>query len=259
MPNTKTLAALRHSLASYDLGGGNARNARLGHPEIDEILSGGLRMGALHEVYASNVSHAASACGFGTGMAWRLGNAKILFWIATEFTSNEFGMPNGLGFSELGIEPQQLFLLRLANGEDALRAASDVLACKSVGALVIHIAGACKALDLTASRRLSLAAADKGVSAILLRIGTKPEASAAETRWLVHSATPPPEDWGSPRFDVQLLRNRHGNLGHWQLEWDSDHGLFKQSDTQFIAPHNGDLVAAPTNGSFAAQERRQAV
>jgi protein ImuA len=232
---------------------------RFGHRKVDAILSGGLRIGALHEVYAGDVSHAESACGFGAGLARRLGGRRSLFWIVTKFASDEFGPPNGSGFSELGIDPRQMFLLRLPNSEDALRAAGDILACNSVGALVIQITGTFKALDLTASRRLSLAAAQKGVSAILLRIGAKPEASAAETRWLIHSAPSPPSDWGSPRFDVQLLRNRHGNLGHWQLEWDCNSGLFGQPDTQYAAPNYGDLVAASTDGSFTAQKRRQVI
>jgi protein ImuA len=259
MRTTETLAALRRSLATHELEGGVVRRVRFGHPQIDEILSGGLRLGALHEVYAGDVSHAASACGFGAGMARCLGRGKAVFWIATQFDSKEFGTPNASGFSELGIDPRQLFLLQLPNSEDGLRAAGDILACNSVGALVIQITGSFKALDLTASRRLSLAAAQKSVSAILVRIGSKPEASAAETRWLVHSATPPPDDWGAPRFDVQLLRNRHGNLGHWQLEWDCNNGFFRQPDADYLAPNYGDLAAASSNGSFAAQERRQAI
>jgi protein ImuA len=145
----------------------------------------------------------------------------------------------------------------MSNGEDALRAAGDILSCSGVGAVVIEISGVFKALDLTASRRLSLAAAQKNVSPILLRIGAQPAASAAETRWLVHSAMPPPDDWGSPRFDVRLLRHRHGELGNWVMEWDCDNGLFRQPDNHHIAPDYGDLVAPTADGSFATQERRQ--
>jgi protein ImuA len=144
----------------------------------------------------------------------------------------------------------------MSNGEDALRAASDILACRGVGALVIEISRTLKSLDLTASRRLSLAAAQNGVSAILLRLGAKPEASAAETRWLVHAASSPPprqDDWDVPRFEVQLLRNRHGELGNWEMEWDCGNGLFRQPDNTNSAPYHGDLVAAPFNGPLAAQ------
>jgi protein ImuA len=257
MRNADTLAALRQSLASYELDGGSARTVPLGHASADAILSGGLRLGALHEVYASDVSHGASACGFAAALALRLGGNRCVFWIVTEFASMEFGAPNASGLLDVGVDPERLILLRMSNGEDALRAAGDILSCGGVGCVVIEISGALKALDPTASRRLSLAAAQKSVSPILLRVGAQPEASAAETRWLVHSAMPPPDDWGSPRFDVRLLRNRHGELGNWEMEWDCDSGLFRQPDNHHIAPDYGDLVAATIDGSFAAQERRQ--
>ena len=257
MGNAGTLAALRRSLACYELDGASARTVPLGHAGADGILCGGLRVGVLHEVYASDVSHGASACGFATGLALRLSGNRCIFWIVTEFASMEFGAPNANGLLNIGVDPARLILLRMSNGEDVLRAAGDILSCSGVGAVVIEISGALKALDLTASRRLSLAAAQKRVSPILLRVGAQPEASAAETRWLVHSAIPPPDDWGSPRFDVRLLRNRHGELGNWEMEWDCDNGLFRQPDNHHIAPDYGDLVAATADGSFAAQEKRQ--
>jgi protein ImuA len=254
--NKEKIAALRQSLATYGLERGGAQSAPLGHAGGDAVIGGGLRIGALHEVYASDPVHVAPACAFAAGLALRLGGEKILVWVATDFASLEFGAPNANGFLEFGLDPNHLILLRMSNGEDALRAATDILACNGVGALVIEISRAPKALDLTASRRLSLAAAQKGVSAILLRLGAEPQASAAETRWLVHAATSPPpreDDWGIPRFNVQLLRNRHGDLGNWEMEWDCGNGLFKQPDNTNSAPHHGDLVAAPFDGSLAAQ------
>jgi protein ImuA len=250
------IAALRQSLATYGLERGGAQSAPLGHVDADAVIGGGLRIGALHEVYASDPVHAASACAFASGLALRLGGKKILVWVATDFGSLEFGTPYGNGFLELGLDPERLILLCMSNGEDALRAATDILACRGVGALVIEISRSLKILDLTTSRRLSLAAAQNCTSAILLRLGAKPEASAAETRWLVHAATSPPPrdgDWGIPRFDVQLLRNRHGDLGNWEMEWDFGNGLFRQPDNTNSAPHHGDLVATHFNGSPAAQ------
>jgi protein ImuA len=255
MPKADTLAALRQSLASCELDCGSPRTVPLGHAGADAILSGGLRLGALHEVYASDVSYSASACGFTAALALRLGGERYLFWVVTDFALMEFGAPNANGLLDVGVDPERLILLRMSNGEDALRAASDILSCNGVGAVVIEISGALKALDLTASRRLSLAAAQKSVSPILLRVGAQPETSAAETRWLIHSAMPPPDDWGPPRFNVRLLRNRHGELGHWEMEWDCDNGLFRQPDNHHITPDYGDLVAATADRPLAAQKR----
>jgi protein ImuA len=70
----------------------------------------------------------------------------------------------------------------MAKGEDVLRATGDVLACASVGTVVIEIERHLRALDLTASRRLSLAAANRDVPAILFRIAAKPEPSGHRAR-----------------------------------------------------------------------------
>jgi len=254
--SAEKVAALRRSLATDGLDGELSRALPLGHVGADAVLPGGLRIGALHEVYAADPVHSAPACAFATALALRLGGTKILVWVATDFSSLEFGAPYANGFLELGLDPARLLFVRMPNGEDALRAATDILACTGVGALVIEIPGPVKALDLTASRRLYLAAAHKSVSVILLRPGATPEASAAETRWLVHAATSPPlreEDWGIPRLNVQLLRNRHGELGNWEMKWDCGNGLFKQPDNTNSTPHHSDLAAASFDGSLAAQ------
>jgi hypothetical protein len=106
--------------------------------------------------------------------------------------------------------------------------ASDALACGGLAA--DHRIAAAKALDLVASRRLTLGAAQRSVPAILLRFCTKPEASTAETRWRIATSTSAKEQehWGHAWFVVQLLRNRHGRLGHWEMEWSSDDGLFRE-------------------------------
>lgn len=246
-------AVLRQSLAACMPENELSRMVPLGHGAADAALRGGLRAGALHEVYARNVSHAAAASGFAGGVARLLGGNRYLCWIGTEFASQEFAAPNANGFFDLGIDPQRILLLRMSNGGDVLRASGDVLACGHVGALVIEAIGPLKALDLTASRRLVLAAAQKKVSVILLRIGVQPEASAAETRWLVHASASPPDEWSLPRFGVELLRNRHGDAGQWEMEWDCDHGFFKEAGKGCGAADHGDLASAPAGRPLAAQ------
>src|SRR3546814_11674827 len=78
-------------------------------------------------------------------------------------------------------------------------------------------------LDLTASRRLALAAEKSGTTLLLLRTGADPVPSAAQTRWSVASA--PSRAFaanapGTPTFDITLLRQRSGPSGtSWRLEW----------------------------------------
>ena len=52
-----------------------------------------------------------------------------------------------------------------------MAAANDILACPHVGALLLELEGMPKCLDLVASRRLSLAAGESGVTAFVLRNG----------------------------------------------------------------------------------------
>jgi protein ImuA len=88
-------------------------------------------------------------------------------------------------------------------------------------------------LDLTASRRLSLAAEKSGVPLLLLRMNAEPVPSAAETRWRVAAAPShalPGNAPGMPCFDVELLRCRSRPAGQsWRLEWDRDRKLFRDA------------------------------
>jgi protein ImuA len=202
----------------------------LGHGEIDFCLKGGLRHGVLHEVFSAP-SHETAATGFVAGLATRVAADKCALWIRQDFSTHEFGELSPTGLLELGLDPARLLLLSVANANDGLRAANDALSCMALGAVVIEIPGSPKILDLTTSRRLSLAAAQKSVTAFLLRFSAQPCASTAETRWLVRGAASQTqnEDWGYPTFDVDLVRNRHGKTGHWFMEWNCDGRIFQSS------------------------------
>jgi protein ImuA len=106
-------------------------------------------------------------------------------------------------------------------------------------------------LDLTASRRLALAAEQSGATLFLLRLGAEPAPSAADTRWAVSAA--PSEALeanapGAPTFDIELLRRRSGPSGmRWRLEWNRDR-------LAFIDPAlPGAVVSLSTGRPAAAQ------
>ena len=213
----------------------------LGHREADLCLKGGLQHGVLHEVFAV-VGHEASATGFAAGLAARVAADKHALWIRQDFSAHEFGELSPTGLLELGLDPARLLLLSVANASDALRAANDALSCAALGTVVIEILGRPKILDLVASRRLTLAAAQKSVTVLLLRFGAEPDTSTAETRWLVRAAASPTqnEDWGYPAFEVDLVRNRHGKTGRWFMEWNCDGRIFQSS----TADHRAMVSAA---------------
>jgi protein ImuA len=193
------------------------------------VLGGGLRPGSLHEVFAKGWC----AGGFAALLALLAAGSKPLFWIRPDYEAMEYGAVSPNGLLELGGDPRQLILVRTRNAADALSAASDVLACPHVGALLLEIEGMPKCLDLVASRRLALAAGENGVTVFLLRNGAEAEPSAALTRWQVTNAPSraSDDDWGNPVFDAHLTRHRAGGLGNFLMKWNLQDARFETADT----------------------------
>lgn len=239
---TENLKALKTFLDRPGLGESPIRSP-LGHGEADLCLKGGLQHGVLHEVFAA-IGHETAATGFVAGLAARVGADKYLLWVRQDFSAHEFGELSATGLLELGYDPSHVLLLCVANASDGLRAAHDALSCTALGAVVIEIPGNPKTLDLLASRRLTLAAAQKSVTVFLLRLNAQPGASTAETRWLVRAVASQKqnEDWGNPVFETSLIRNRHGKTGHWLMEWNCDECIFQNTTTD-----HGAMVSAAAN------------
>jgi protein ImuA len=256
-PVPSNLAALRRTVASIEKPNRSLRITPLGYACADAVLQGGLRHGALHEIYAGDASQGGAATGFVCGFATRLSTDRDLVWITTDFCTREYGALCASGLVELGIDPSRVLFVRLANPKDAIRATGDVLACKAVGAVVLETEGRVAALNLNTSRRLSFAAAQRDVPVIVLRIAAKPEASAAETRWLIHAAASPPlnddSDFGAPHFSAQLLRNRHGENGEWRIEWNGNNGLFTSTEDRRRTADTVRLAAAAADRSAPAK------
>ncbi len=246
------IAFLRASLAGRGLEAaeGGAR-VPLGHPAVDACLRGGILQGALHEIFPAAAGDATAACGFAVLLAGCVAPKRRVLWLRPDFAALEHGEISALGLIELGLDPMRFLLLRAPDAISALRAASDALSCAALGALVIEIPGAPKILDLTASRRLVLAAAQTGVTAFLLRLDAQAQSSAAETRWFVRAARSAAnnENWGQPLFETDLVRNRHGRTGHWVMEWNCDDGFFRAADP-------GAVVSAPLHRPAAAASER---
>ena len=243
------LAGMRHLLGPGD----DSRRIPLGHGAADAALRGGLLRGSLHEVFAAD----AAGYGFALGLARRAGGAKRLLWIVQDYSALEHGQISATGLAEFGIDPAGVLLLRAANATDALRAGADALSCGALGAAIIELPGHPKILDLTASRRLVLGAQARGVTAILLRSEAQIEPSAAQSRWLVRGArSANADDWGQPRFDAELVRNRNGETGRWTMEWCCDDGAFRDPFEQ--AAHSGAVVSAASDRPAASPSYRRA-
>jgi protein ImuA len=247
------IAQLRATLATQGLETLIANDrVPTGFGPADAALKGGLQRGALHEVYAA-IGSETSATAFAAGFAARVAEKKKILWIRQDYSALEFGELSATGFLDLGIDPSRILLVCTAHADDAIKAASDALTCVALGAVVIEIPGAPKILDLTTSRRLTLATSQKNITAILLRFGAKLQDSTVETRWLIRARASPleEENWGQPVFETDLVRNRHGRTGHWVMEWNCDVGLFKEP-TGGNAAHHRAVVSAAGDGPFAA-------
>ena len=240
-----TLAILRGDIERIEAHGDvhALKRVALGHADADAMLRGGLVIAAVHEVFAEG-HQSATATGFIAGLAGRVTVRRPLVWVRQDFSEIESGMLSMNGLSELGLDPRCLVMVRAADAESALRSAADALACDALGAVVLEVWGETRQLDLVASRKLTLATQASGVTALLLRIAAAPAPSTAETRWIVRAAHSPPASsaaswnaWGAPVFDVELVRNRHGPVGRWIMEWNCDECLFREptANTQPVA------------------------
>jgi protein ImuA len=236
--SVRTLAALRSSIERIEAHGEaySPRKVPLGHADADATLRGGLVLGAVHEVFTQAGRQSAAATGFIAGLAGRAARRRPLVWIRQDFTEIEAGALSMSGLAELGLDPRLLVTVRTADMDNALRTAADALACDAVGVVVLEVWGEPRQLDLVASRKLTLAAQASGVTGLLLRMAAEPQPSTAETRWIVRAAHSPPAPsflsaWGAPLFDAQLVRNRHGPVGRWIMEWKSDECLFRKPAT----------------------------
>lgn len=262
LARASTLASLRSEVERLETGGGERvlSRAALGHAGADAALKGGLALGAMHEVFAAGGEQSASATGFVAGLARRITKGKrFVLWIRQDFSARESGDLSMTGFAELGLDPRYLVVVRTPTAESVLRTAAEGLACNALGVVIAEIWGETRAFDLVASRKLTLAADTSGVTALMLRLGAMPQASTAETRWIVRAAHSPPvaswQAWGTPILDAELARNRHGPTGRWIMEWTSDEYLFREQ-----AAHPQRVAAAPADRSLpppAAAERRR--
>src|SRR3984893_10027574 len=230
---TNTLATLRGSIEHIEAHGEAYLPDRvaLGHADADATLQGGLALGAMHEVFTEAGRQSAAATGFVAGLAGRAAARRPLGWVRQDFTEVAWGALSRSGLAELGLDPRLLVTVRAADVDSALRTAADALACDALGVVVLEVWGEARQLDLVSSRKLTLAAQASGVTGLVLRVAAEPLPSTAETRWIVRAAHSPPSAqpgsaWGAPVFDAQLVRNRHGPVGRWIMEWKCDECLF---------------------------------
>ncbi len=259
--DAEILQRLRGRIAALERGGngmrmeGDGEALPFGVTEVDGQLPwGGLAAGAIHEIldgdirkptqqidkkskYLLKEKHEDGLSGAVTGFAAALAGkaqaarAAPVVWIAPRLSARE--SLYGPGLLEFGLDPANLIAVRVPPGSEftatALWAMEEALRAPAVGMVCAEI----EEMDLTASRRLQLAAEGGTGLGLLLRRAPKSISlppTASVTRWRVSSlpGSPADETWlperlpGRPRWRAELLRARAGRPKTWNLEWSDD-------------------------------------
>ena len=221
------LADLRSRVRSLEGVGGTAGDVLgLDVPAIDAALAeGGLPLGCLHEILGAEGAGSAgdngrsgddgAAVGFTALLLARLvgRTGRSVLWLGRDADLHAPGLVR------YGLTPDRLVLARGRRPADLLWALEEAARSAAIAAVVGEVTTA----DLTASRRLQLAAEAGGVTTFLLRrYGTEVTTSAV-TRWRVAALGSRPvagePGIGHPRWQLDLLRCRSGRPDRWPVEW----------------------------------------
>ena len=168
---------------------------------------------------------------------------RPLLWVQERMAILESGRiyPPGLGCADL-------IHVEARDARAALWAMEEGLRCNALSAVIGELWGDPARLDVTATRRLAVAAERSGVACWLVRLGGTANLSGARMRWRISSmaSLPNPLDSrasGRPAWDAELFRARGFPPGRWTVAHEAD------------AFH---LVAAPGGGALGEGQRLRA-
>ncbi|TZG27418.1 ImuA family protein [Sphingomonas montanisoli] len=203
----------------------------LGHPGLDARLDGGLPLGRLHEVFAAQPEDQAAAIAFALVLAMQGGTGPVV-WVRQDDAVKISGRLHPPGLVDLGFDPARLVEVLAPDEKALLRAAGDAVRCPDVALLLVEPGRAARTIDLTATRRLSVAAEASGVTVLLLRGSGEPAPSAAHSRWRIRAVPAVPLEADAPghgTIDLTLLRHR-GGIAEFSLtlEWNRDQFAFRE-------------------------------
>jgi len=220
------LAALREEIGAIERSpraGGGRGVLPFGIDEVDSRLARGGLVPALHEAAAASprAGDDAAATLFLAALAARFSRrgeqvGQVLWAIARR----DLFAP---GLAQAGLTPDRLIYAECRNDAEVLAVMEEGVRHGGLAAVI----GEAGRADMAATRRLQLAAEDKGIAALLLRrwkkAGADPLAmpSAAVTRWRIACASSAPLPFpgvGRARWHVELARQRGGPGHEWILE-----------------------------------------
>ncbi len=148
---------------------------------------------------------------------------RAVVWVQTRAAVKAGGRP-----FRAGLPPEirnRLIHVLAEKDEDALFALEEAVRCRDVAFVIGEVVGSPRALDFTASRRLTLAAEKHGVPLTLVRLDGTRDLSSARQRWAVNAAPSARPKWnraapGAPAWQAELFRARSHPPGTWRLSED---------------------------------------
>ena len=207
-----TLEQLKEKIAAFET------RPQLSDADAERPVAGYIPTprGYVHEIFADSLMNAGAAFGFALAQARTMLSPERpgLLILQLKADEQELGLPYGLGFHSFGLDATAFVLIRTDTIVELLWGLEEAIACRAVGAIVADIAYPHKALDFTASRRLTLRTAASGASLFLVRYARDREATAARYRWRVEpqSSAPLPFDDRAPGPPRWLLTLEKGSL-----------------------------------------------
>ena len=148
---------------------------------------------------------------------------RAVLWVQTREAARLTGRPYRPG---LPAEMRHRLIHVLADKpEDALFALEEGVRCREIAFVIGEVKGNPRALDFTASRRLTLEAERHRVPLYLVRLDAQQDLSSARMRWQVAAAPSAAPEWnaaapGNPVWRAQLFRARAQAPGEWILRDD---------------------------------------
>lgn len=193
-----------------------------GWAEINHVLGGGIRHGAIHEWFGDADDSSSFPQAILTHLAWRAARpteAKRVVWIGRRC----WPYPSSLVRGDDRMLLDRSVLVDPPDGSSRFWAIDQALRSPAVSAVIADGGG----LSMSQSRRLQLAAESGRVLALLVRPASEmDQLSAAFTRWRVRST---PASTSSPRWIADLMRCKGMRPCEtqpcWVLEWDRAKGV----------------------------------
>lgn len=199
------------------------------------------------EIFAASCEASGAALALALALDARRASAdgpddRAWLWIQDKAARRLSGRPYYRGLP--GELRHRLIHVAAGSCEDALFALEEGLRCRELAFVIGEIAGNPRAMGLTASRRLSLAAEKHGVPLWLVRLDARRDLGSARLRWEARAAPSRAPRWnpaapGAPAWQAELFRAHTYQPGRWVLT--DDGGL--QASSAILSP-SGERASA---------------